>query len=248
MLSCCVGPHPCPHSCHCLCPPKRRRVRRRGEITNRPSFPKSPCRHKDSKIKRPWPRLTLCLHFPWKQGNNWSFSVEPAAAAPPGPIQRSGDGTGILNQAKWLLWCQAEITNLSVGQQGGTEPWHAIKAQIEESGCVLFNGSKIALQSCGEEGAQKHCRSKCTARNGPSSAAHWAPVPILSPPHLHPQPLDCGTLPHLCPKHIAPVLSFVPSLNPEPLCPQWDQSHIFWALCSIFVSGGTHRLILLSLL
>lgn len=30
--------------------------------------------------------------------------------------------TGILNQIKWLLWCQPEITNLQANQHRGTEP------------------------------------------------------------------------------------------------------------------------------
>lgn len=44
---------------------------------------------------------------------------------PPFPLSYSSaarDDTGILNQTKWLLWCQPEIMNLQAGQHRGAEP------------------------------------------------------------------------------------------------------------------------------
>lgn len=41
---------------------------------------------------------------------------------PPSYSCAARDDTGILNQTKWLLWCQPEIMNLRAGQHRGAEP------------------------------------------------------------------------------------------------------------------------------
>lgn len=107
-------PQPAPSQpAHCLCH-QWGQGEPGGEITNRPNFPKSTCHHKgENGAARP--KLTFCLYFPWKRRNNYCCCKESYSSA-------ARDDTGILNQTKWLLWCQAEIMNLQAAQHRGAEP------------------------------------------------------------------------------------------------------------------------------
>lgn len=97
------------------------------------------------------PGQTFCVHFPWR-GRDSGRCCGELSSGPPLPPFYPGvarDDTGILNQTKWLLWCQPEIMNLPAGQHRGAEPGvhnYSRETKKEKARCISI-AAKLHFRS-----------------------------------------------------------------------------------------------------